>query len=231
MEIRSCELDNDDDCDTHNSDTLVWLAIEEWIFASEYLLDKTHYRWYENNGVNTPSVALADENTTLSTIPVNNQLRLRMLLQNGDPELPAGVLSLRLQYGEGNSCDTISTWTEVWSLWGWEDWLHFDNPAVTDGDTITNSLLFWGWHNLQSYNESLPTVVNPNPIPVGEWWEWDFSLIKNPAAITDQYCFRVLTEANDEIEYSSYAKIDSGDTIDPVITSFTPGSGSLLPIW
>ena len=29
MEIRSCELDNDDDCDTHNSDTLVWLAIEE----------------------------------------------------------------------------------------------------------------------------------------------------------------------------------------------------------
>jgi hypothetical protein len=29
MDIRACELDNDDDCDTHNPDTLVWLAIEE----------------------------------------------------------------------------------------------------------------------------------------------------------------------------------------------------------
>lgn len=231
MEIRSCELDNDDDCDTHNSDTLVWLAIEEWIFASEYLLDKTHYRWYENNGANTPIVALTNENTTLSNLPTNEQLRLRMLLQNGDPELPAGVLSLRLQYGEGNSCDTISTWTEVWSLWGWEDWLHFDNPWVTDGDTITNSLLFWGWHTLQSYNESLPTVVNPNPIPVGEWGEWDFSLVKNPLATADQYCFRVVTQANNEIEYSAYAKIDSSDIIAPSISSFSPASWSLLPIW
>lgn len=231
MEYRSCELDNDDDCDTHNSDTLRWIAIEEWVFAAEYFLDKTHYRWYENNGVNTPVTSLADENTTLSNIPVNNQLRLRMLLQNWNPELPAGVLSLRLQYAHGNSCDTIPTWTEVWSLWWWEDWLHFDNPWVTDGVTISSSLLFWGGHTLQSYNESLPTVVNPNPIPIGQWWEWDFSLIKNPTATADQYCFRVVTQANDEIEYSEYARIDTSDNINPVISSFTPNSGSLLPIW
>jgi len=231
MEFRSCELDNDDDCDTHAIDTIRWLAIEEGVFAAEYFLDETHYRWYENNGANTPVTPLAGENTTLSLLPVNNQVRLRMLLQNWDPELPAWVLSLRLQYAEGNSCDTTPTWTEVWSFWWWEDWLHFDNPWVADWATLSSSLLFWGGHTLQSYNESLPTVVNPNPIPVGQWWEWDFSLIKNPAATADQYCFRVVTQANDEIEYSKYARIDTSDAIDPVISSFTPSSGALLPIW
>jgi len=230
MQFRSCELDNDDDCDTHNSDTLRWIAIEEWIFANEYFLDKTHYRWYENNWINTPAIALADENTTLSTLPFSNQLRLRMLLQNGDPELPAGVLSVNLQYAQWLSCDTLTTWTNVWALWWGEDWLHFDNLWLSDGVVLSNSLLFWWGHTLQSYNESLPTVLNPNPIPVGEWGEWDFSLIKNTWAAADQYCFRAVTEANDEIEYSEYARIDTSDSVKPIITSYTPGSGSLLPI-
>ena len=56
MEYRSCELDNDDDCDTHNPDTLRWIAIEEGVFANEYILDKTHYRWYDNNASLTPTV-------------------------------------------------------------------------------------------------------------------------------------------------------------------------------
>jgi hypothetical protein len=29
MEFRSCELDNDDDCDTHAIDDIRWMAIEE----------------------------------------------------------------------------------------------------------------------------------------------------------------------------------------------------------
>lgn len=29
MQFRSCELDNDDDCDTHAIDDIRWLAIEE----------------------------------------------------------------------------------------------------------------------------------------------------------------------------------------------------------
>lgn len=113
MEFRSCEIDNDDDCDTHAADTIRWLAVEEGVFAAEYLLDKTHYRWYENNNTLTPTVALADENTPLSTIPGTDELRLRMLIQNADPELPASHLNLKLQYGSGTVCDSISTWTNV----------------------------------------------------------------------------------------------------------------------
>lgn len=229
MQFRSCELDNDDDCDTHAIDDIRWLAIEEWIFADEFLLDKTHYRWYENNNANTPVTPLALENTTLSSIPINNRLRLRMLLKNAVPELPVGVLQLKLQYGSGWICEDITTWSDVWAPWWGEDWLHFDNPWVTDGVTLTDSLLFWGSHNLQSYSESLPTVTNPNTIPVWEWWEWDFSLIRNTPA-GDQYCFRVVTQNDDEIEYSAHAKIDTSDSVDPVITSFTPSSWSLMPI-
>jgi len=231
MDFRSCELDNDDDCDTHNIDDIRWLAIEEWIFAWEYFLDKTHYRWYENNGLNTPVTALGDENSSITSIPWNNQLRLRMLLQNVDPELPASTLSLNLQYGSWASCESITIWSDVGDVWWSWDWLHYDNPTLTDGDTLTNSLLFGWGHTLQSYNEDIPTVTNPNPIPVWEWGEWDFSLIKNIPDSSVQYCFRVLTQNDDEIQYSSYAKIDTSDSVNPVISSFTPWSGALLPIW
>jgi hypothetical protein len=65
-------------------------------------------------------------------------------------------------------------------------------------------------------------VVNPNAVPAGEWGEWDFSLLDNTGLTTMQYCFRVVTQNDDEIEYSSYAKIDTTDIIAPVISSFTP---------
>jgi hypothetical protein len=231
MQFRACELDNDDDCDTHAIDTIRWLAIEEGVFADAYTLDKTHYRWYENNNSITPSIWLADENSTLLNVPASKELRLRMLLQNADPDLPASTLSLKLQYGSGASCDAISTWNDVEAPGGGGDFTHFDNPAVVDGDTLTSSLLLWWWHVLQSYSESLPTVVNPNAIPAGEWGEWDFSLLDNTWLTTMQYCFRVLTQNDDEIEYSSYAKIDTTDASIPTISSFTPSSWSLLPIW
>ncbi len=230
MQFRSCELDTDDDCDTHAVDTIRWLAIEEGVFANEYLLDKTHYRWYENNAANTPVTPLAQENTVLSSLPSSRQLRLRMLLQNSKSFLPSSVLSLKLQYAPGISCDTASPWTNVWASGGTQDWLHYDNPWLADGATLTNSLLFGGWHNLQSYNESLPTVTNPNPIPAWEWGERDFSLIKNSSATWDQYCFRAVTQNDDEIEYSSYALIHTNDSVDPVIQNYSPSDGFLHPI-
>jgi len=230
MQYRSCELDNDDDCDTHNTDIVRWMAIEEGVFANEYYLNETHYRWYENNGLITPATPLASENMVLNSLPASQEIRLRMLLQNSEINLPDSVLRLKLQYGAGLSCDSIPVWTDVWDSWGVEDWLHFDNPWVSDGATLPSSLLFWGGHNLQSYSESLPTVTNPSSIPVGQWGEWDFSLIKNPAATGDEYCFRVLTQNDDEIEYSSHAMINTSDTVAPVVSSYSPSDDFLFPI-
>lgn len=113
MEFRACELDNDDDCDTHAVDTIRWLAIEEGVFAAEFELDKTHFRWYENNAAITPTVPLAHENTTLLSIPASKELRLRMLVQNAEPELSASSLALKLQYGAGGTCDVITAWNDV----------------------------------------------------------------------------------------------------------------------
>ena len=73
-------------------------------------------------------------------------------------------------------------------------------------------------------------MTNPNPIPAGEWGEWDFSLIKNPSATGQEYCFRVVTQNDDEIEYSSYATINISDSVEPVITAFSPDNNFLLPI-
>lgn len=230
MEFRSCELDNDDDCDTHAIDTIRWMAIEEWTFAPDYLLDETHYRWYENNGALTPSTPLVDENTSLSVITWSGELRLRMLLKNWDPELPISKLAPKLQYGSGATCDAIGTWTDVWNPWWSEDWLFFNNSGLTDGTTLTGSLLLWWWHNLQTYIQTGSTIINPTSIPVWEWWEWDFSLLDNTWVAPIQYCFRVVTQFDDEIEYLAYAKIDTTDAVSPTISSFTPSSWALLPI-
>lgn len=231
MEFRSCEIDNDNLCDTHAIDTIRWLAIEEWVFATEYFLDETHYRWYENNNLITPTVSLASENTQLTNIPANNQLRLRLLVQNSDPDLPGWVLSLKLQYWSWSMCESITIWTDVWNI-GWsEDWIHHDIIWLSDGDALTSSILWGWWHSLQTYNESTPTTNNLNPIALGEKGEWDFSLLDNTWVSSKQYCFRVVTQDGDEIEYTQYAKIDTTDTISPTIDSFNPASGALLPIW
>jgi hypothetical protein len=60
--------------------------------------------------------SLASENSKLNSIPVNRQLRLRMLLQNGEPEVPVGVLSLKLQYADSPTCETAPIWSDVGSL-------------------------------------------------------------------------------------------------------------------
>jgi hypothetical protein len=74
MEFRACELDNDDDCDTHNSDTIRWLAIEGAVFdqipGDSYTVDQTHYRFYTNSDSITPGVALDSENTALNVLPL-----------------------------------------------------------------------------------------------------------------------------------------------------------------
>lgn len=44
------------------------------------------------------------------------------------------------------------------------------------------------------------------------------------------YCFRVVTEDGDEIEYTNYAKIDTTDVVNPVITSYSPDDDFLFPI-
>lgn len=73
MQFRSCELDNDDDCDAHAIDTVRWMAVQEGVFSpiitATYSFDVTNYRWYDNADSVTPSTALADENTQLTNLP------------------------------------------------------------------------------------------------------------------------------------------------------------------
>lgn len=82
---------------------------------------------------------------------------------------------------------------------------------------------------LETYNEFLPAATNPNTVPIGQWGEWDFSLFANNVAADAEYCFRI-TGRNQPIHQTVYAQINLQDSNDPIISSFTPGSGALLPI-
>ena len=234
MQFRSCEIDNDDDCDTHAVDTIRWLAIEQAVFGQvlgdSNALDQTHYRFYNNANSDTPWGALVAENTTVSTLPLNWELRLRMLLQNGINTLSDNSLNFKLQYAAGANCSVISTWSDVGNPWWTGDWLFLDNANPVNWDIISSSLLFWNTHITQSYNEQNPTLVNPNSLLAWERWEWDFSIVENWISALSQYCFRVVTGNDQEIYYSEYPLVNFTDLDPPVITSGFPSDNMLVPI-
>jgi hypothetical protein len=62
------------------------------------------------------------------------------------------------------------------------------------------------------------------------WTEYDFSISKNVVSAEISYCFRVVTDNDNEIQYSSYAFIDTTDIIDPVISDYSPSDNDLRPI-
>jgi len=236
MQFRSCELDNDDDCDTHAIDTVRWFAIEQGVFTQAvswtYYLDQTHFRWYGNNELIAPVSSLETENTPLSSIPVWNELRLRMLLQDGVNNLTADSLWFKLQYGTGSTCASLSSWTDVWELWSSKDWIFHDNTWVVDEAVLSSSLLFNANHTQESYIEWLPMPKNAASIAVWEWWEWDFSLEVWPDGFTSpDYCFRMVTADDQVLQYTQYPRVSLTDSTEPMMTTFSPADNTLRPVW
>lgn len=235
MDYRSCELDNDDDCDTHNTDTVRWLAIEEWTFIDaiwkDNYLDQTNYRWYQNSDSLSPGSSLAAENAQIWSLPVSWELRLRMLLQNWLKDLEESTLELKLQYKSWSICTGASWWNDLWNGAWWEDWLMINNPTPVNGTQITSSLLFWWWHILQNYSEINPSFSNPNIITPWNWWEWDFVIKENWVPALSNYCFRAVTEDDELLNYSTYPFINLNDSTSPTISAYSPWSWALLPIW
>ncbi len=87
------------------------------------------------------------------------------------------------------------------------EWKYYDNPSVNDGATISTALLS-GDPVPQSYNESHPTVTNPNQVTAGDRTEWDFALDPADAAADTTYYFRIVKENGAPLDaYSRYASI------------------------
>jgi hypothetical protein len=206
-EIRFCEIDISDTCDSHANDDIAWLAIESGEFEFITSLDQDGYRIYENTNAITPTVAIAAENTATNNIDDGTILHIRTAIQTGNQSLASSSTSLKLQYGQGATCSAVSTWSDVGGIGSSEIWRGFNNAAPADGATVPSSLLDGGGSTLQSYEEVNASVSNPNFIAAGARGEWAWVLENNGAPNFTTYCFRVVLADGTAINYTRYPQI------------------------
>lgn len=98
---------------------------------------------------------------------------------------------------------------------------YYTNPTPADGATISSNLLT-GATVLETYNESGPTVVNPNAINSGSTGEWDFPLDASGVSANTYYLRMVKSGGTALDTYSVYPQIAiTADTAPNSPTSLT----------
>ena len=88
-----------------------------------------------------------------------------------------------------NQNDTMNSFGSEQSQTG-SPWGFYDNSTPANGATIGSSVLT-GTDSLETYQESNPTVLNPNAISASNQGEWDFSLNPSNATTGSTYYFRM----------------------------------------
>ncbi len=223
-DIRYCEIDTLDVCDSHNPDTVAWFAIESGEFTNTVYADQDGFRFYENLNNITPTIALGAENADISNVDDGDILRIRMAIQAGEQQISADSIDLKLQYKSGTTCDGAGTWNDVGGLGSGTIWRGYNNATPADGATLPSSLLDGSSNNLQTYEEANNASPNPNVIDIGERGEWDWVIENNNADDFTSYCFRAVTTSNETLNYTRYPKL----TTSTGVTNLAPNSPTNL---
>jgi len=206
-DIRYCEIDANDTCDTHAADTVAWQAIETTEFQQDVSIDQDGFRFYQNINSATPTTPLGAENNTVASVNNGDVLRIRVALQAGDKAVPSTDFTAKLQYGQGATCSAIGAWTDVGGLGSGAIWRGFNNAAPTDGSTLPSSLLDGAANTLESYEEANNSATTPNSISAGTRGEWDWVIENNGAANFTTYCFRMVQSDGTAINYTRYPQL------------------------
>lgn len=212
-DVRYCEIDTLDNCDSHNADDVAWFAIEPGEFSQDIEIDQDNYRFYENLNSLTPSIALADEDTPVSNVDDGGILRLRFGAQAGQYPVGVDAISVKLQYAQSAECSLASGWSDVGAISSGEIWRGFNNATPADGATLPSSLLNGGANTPMSYEESNNSATNNAIINPGDRGEWDWVIENNGADDFTNYCFRMVTDDDSELYYTAYAELTTSNGV------------------
>ena len=122
-------------------------------------------------------------------------------------DLPAQTLAFNLQYSVNS---TSGPWFDIGSVGSTStDWAGFDNPGVINGVTTTPLLLSSTVG--ESYEETSPSVLNPNALIVTttvQRGEWDWVVEPAAAATVTKYYFRMVQSDGTQLsQYLRYPEI------------------------
>ncbi len=144
-------------------------------------LTQLDYRWYQNVDAQTPTTALAAENTSITGVADAQVIRLRMNVDNASTNLPAGT-TFKLQ----DSTSTGGPWTDVGGIGSGVIWRGYDNPTPADGDGLGSILLSSSsMPNKQTYEEE--NNATSSGIAKNKAGEWDWVAQNNGAASGTAY--------------------------------------------
>lgn len=179
-------------------------------------MTQNDYRLYANTNNQTPTdpwpiggVNLGENAaaTMENGIGSNEIFRIRMSI-NVSTTNESGH-DFKLQYKEGVSCSGGGTWFDVGAPASGTIWRGVDNGAVTDGSTLTSTLLTAS-DVAQTYEEQNNTATMPAGIDVGQDGEWDWVVQNNGANQGATYCFRMVKSGGETLNgYNDYPTVET----------------------
>ncbi len=184
---------------------------------SDPIYNQLNYRWYANANSQTltdewPTGAtdiLRNEPITATNTPVSygDVVRLRLNARVTNATSTVGSL-FKLQYGSGNVCSAISSWTDVATAASTTAiWRGYNNAGVTDHSTLSSTTIA-STTVAETYEENGFSTTTPNQIGVGGVGEWDFVLQQNGAVGGANYCFRLVeSDGTPFTTYTNYPKL------------------------
>ena len=170
--------------------------------AGAPVLNQNRYRWYENTDVQTPTTALAAENTSYTSSTSNTVHRLRIGVDVSNNSVASGEI-YKLQF----ATNTGGPWTEFGRFSSSTAWRGYNNASVADGSTLSGTLLSTATVT-QTYEEQNASFNTPNTIPASGVGEWDWAIQNNGAVAETTYYFRMVKNSGAPIDsYGALAEI------------------------
>ncbi len=211
-----------------------WTEVVSWPVAN-ISVRQNYYNFYVEDGQLDPQdqwpvgPSSVGENAPITALdePLGEgeRIRIRMSTRIGNANLPAGLLSVKLQYGVRTAtCSAVGDWFDVGQFASSTIWRGYDVAALTDGVALSTEPPGIGDLNLSvsdvsgSYIEANPSVANPFDVQDGEDVEFDWVIEHNGANSSTFYCFRMVNSDGTPLDgYFNYPELRTA--------GFTPVGG------
>lgn len=187
------------------------------------VVEQFGYHWRNNNGneADATSATGGSENQVKNDYLLDSPIRLRLGISN-EGSVATPNRSYQLQYGiQITTCDAIAVWENVENSAAWQP---YDSGFLTHGTNTTDIPLGDGGitnpsgSTFVSSNSGVRTTsAESEPIILanGNFIEYEFSIVASTSAAYDtRYCFRLLNNASQELQYNHYPVIETASKRD-----------------
>lgn len=176
--------------------------------VGQYAPKSQNWKWYGDEENETPTDALANENTAPTGIARGNIVKLRLTIKETNVATGTDV-KMRVQFDTSSNFPSPTYAADIGSC-GTMAWCYADG-FDTDNDSVITRVLTDSTANA-THNES-GTATTTYDHGAGAATEWEFTLMNNGAATSTTYFFRAYDGTND-----AAVPINTGENYPSLVT-------------